>query len=169
MRARTKTKPGGRPPKFDEPRRPVTLTLPERTLRQLAAIDDDRARAIVKASEAVTRGNDPAGKPVEIVEVSPGKGIILVGASRCLRQIPWLRLAEIVPGRYLLIIESGTAIEGLELSILDLIESLPPDDDQERSLLNSLVTHLRTLRREHAITKAEMLFVRTGRAKTNRF
>ena len=32
---------GGRPPKFREPRRPVTVTLPERTLRLLDAGNEE--------------------------------------------------------------------------------------------------------------------------------
>jgi hypothetical protein len=45
----------GRRPKFRGPRRPVTVTLPERTLATLAAIDADRARAIVKVTETACR------------------------------------------------------------------------------------------------------------------
>ena len=42
---------GGRPAKFDEPSRPVTITLPDRILDRLKEIDADRALAIVKAVE----------------------------------------------------------------------------------------------------------------------
>lgn len=165
MGARARLKPGGRPPKFDEPRRPITLTLPERTLRQLAAIDADRARAIVKVADAVVRKDTSRAKPVEIVEVAPGKGIILVGPSRCLREIPWLRLAEIAPTRYLLTITPGTAIESLEVALHDLVEELPAHEEHERSILEHLLALLRRLRRDEMISKAEMLFVRTDRKK----
>src|SRR5437879_3945486 len=85
---------GGRPPKFDEPRRPVTVTLPERTLARLAAVDDDRATAIVKlVDSALPRSNGRS--PIDVVEVAPGAAIILVGPSRSLRKIPWLKLAEL--------------------------------------------------------------------------
>ena len=43
----------GRPAKFAEPSRPVTVTLPERILDLLAAVDSDRAQAIVKTVEAI--------------------------------------------------------------------------------------------------------------------
>ena len=165
MRARVhqakpiKMKPGGRPPKFDEPRRPITLTLPERTIRQLAAIDGDRARAIVKAADFVILGKDQNRKPVEIVEVAPGKGIILVGPSRCLRQIPWLHLAEITPERYLLTVTPGTAVESLEVALHDLLEELPHEEEHERLILRQLLTHLRTVRRDQSLSKAEMLLI----------
>ena len=48
---RTNPNPGGRPAKFDEPSRPVTMTLPDRILDRLAEIGDDRAKAVVKAVE----------------------------------------------------------------------------------------------------------------------
>ena len=41
---------GGRPAKFDEPSRPVTITLPDRILDRIKEIDDDRAKGIVNGS-----------------------------------------------------------------------------------------------------------------------
>ena len=46
MKSRVEKHPGGRPAKFAEPSRPVTVTLPERVLQLLAAVDADRAKAI---------------------------------------------------------------------------------------------------------------------------
>src|SRR5215471_1223002 len=96
---------GGRPAKFSEPSRPVTVTLPERVLGSLARIDADRARAIVKATESVMRKSIEG---VELVEVAPGLGVIVVGPSDFLRKIDWLQLVEIAPARYLLSIPPGT-------------------------------------------------------------
>src|SRR5262245_21906986 len=97
-------KPKGRPPKFSESRRPVTVTLPESTLARLTAINPDRARAIVKAVGTAVAVSGKHQKQVEVVEVSPGVGIILVGPSRYLKRIKWLRLVEVAPMRYLLTI-----------------------------------------------------------------
>jgi hypothetical protein len=154
---------GGRPPKFREPRRPVTVTLPERTLRLLAAVDKDRARAVVKVTDTALAPTDRAEKKlVEVVEVMPGVGIILVGASRGLRQIPWLRLVEVAPARFLLSIPSGTPVESLEIALDDLREAVPPADGRERAILEQLHALMRTLRRGRSVSKAEMLFVDTG-------
>jgi hypothetical protein len=150
----------GRPPKFREPRRPVTLTLPERTLGLLAAVDKDRARAVVKVTEAAVVPPDATEKPlVEVLEILPGVGIILVGASRYLRQIPWLGLIEVVPGRFLLSIPSGTPIESLEIAVDDLLETVPAAEARERAILEGLHALIRKLRRGRSISKAEMLFV----------
>jgi hypothetical protein len=158
----------GRPPKFREPRRPVTITLPERTLRLLAAVDRDRARAVVRVTDATVASADgPESRLVEVVEILPGIGIILVGASRYLRQIPWLRLVELAPGRLLLSIPSGTPVESLEIAVHDLLETVSTEDPRERAILEGLHALIRTLRRgrslskaiSKAFSKAEMLFV----------
>ena len=70
------SKGGGRQPKFDEPQRPVTVTLPKRTLSALAALDADRARAIVKVVDAALSGNRSGAKLVEVIEVAPGAAVI---------------------------------------------------------------------------------------------
>jgi hypothetical protein len=152
----------GRPPKFREPRRPVTVTLPERTLRLLGALDSDRARAIVKVADAaMSPAEMPPDRLVEVVEVMPGVGIILVGASRSLRQISWLRLVEVAPARFLLSIASGTPVESLEIALHDLVETVSDADPRERIIVERLRALIRTLRRGRSISKAEMLFVDT--------
>ena len=159
MTARDGARGSGRPPKFDGPCRPVTVTLPERTLSGLAAVDRDRARAVVKLVDSALRLEQPDGRAVEVVEVAPGAAIILVPPSRSLRQIPWLRLAEIKPGRYLLTIAPGTAVATLEVAILDLLEGWPPGDDYERKILEELRQVIGSSRREEKISKFEMLYV----------
>jgi hypothetical protein len=156
---------GGRPPKFDEPRRPVTLTLPERTLRRLTAVDEDRATAIVKLVDSTVSHKEQTAKLVEVVEVAPGAAVILVAPSRCLRRIPWLKLAEVAPGRHLLTIVPGTAIESLEVAMFDILEGLAPDEDYERKILEELRQLIGASRRGQTIRKFEMLYVRPSAAR----
>jgi len=151
----------GRPPKFKEARRPVTVTLPESTLARLATIDPDRARAIVKASHAAMPGDVKERKPVELIEVMPGLGIIMVGPSRYLQTIKWLRLIELAPLRFLVTIPTGTAVDSLELELVDLLQSVKPDEEWEKSLLEDLRDLMRNLRLEGKLRKAELLFVDT--------
>ena len=154
-----KPSPAGRPPKFREARRPVTVTLPERVLHQLRRVSPDRARAIVKCVEAVAGAGERALKPVELVEVLPGKALIVIGPSRVLKQIGWLHLAEIAPTRYLLVLPSGTPIESLEVEIRDLMENLAPDEESERALLSELHNLMGHQRRHKTVSKAELIFV----------
>jgi hypothetical protein len=151
----------GRPPKFSESRRPVTVTLPESILARLAAINPDRAQAIVKAVGTAVPLDAKHQKQVEVVEVTPGVGIILVGPSRYLKRIKWLRLVEIAPMRYLLTIPSGTAVDSLELAVVDLLENVKSLDEWERSILEQLRDLMRSLRVGDKLYKAELLFIDT--------
>ena len=98
---------------------------------------------------------------VDLVDVSPGLAIIIVGPSQLLQRIEWLRLVEVAPMRFLLSIPLGTSIDSLELAVIELLEDTKPYDDREGSLLSQLRDLIRTLRRRGELSKAEMLFVDT--------
>ena len=155
-----KRKSSGRPPKFKEARRPITVTLPERTLEQLAAINPDRARAIVKATTLAVGFKETDRPLVEVVDVRPGEAVIIVGPSKKLREIEWLRMVELAPARHLLVIPSGTAVASLEVAVEDLIDGLAPEETYERELLSELHRILRLRRRQQDVSKAEILLIR---------
>lgn len=169
MSPRTMKKSMGRPPKFREPRQPVTMTLPKRILNQLAEIDTDRTRAVVKVTEAVMGTAKKRLKPAELVEMAPGKSLIVVGPSKALRQIPWLKLIEIAPARFLLTIPPGTPIEALEVALHDQFSS--PElqkNERENAVLSELIKMLGQQRRNLRLSKAEILIVDIGRTENNR-
>jgi hypothetical protein len=139
--------------------RPITVTLPERTLTLLSGIDTDRARAIVKATDAALSVDGQRGKLPELVDVAPGVSVILTGASHCLQQIGWLRLIEIAPAQFLLVLPTGTPIDSLELAVIDLLENSPPEDPWEQAVLQRLRVLIGTLRRSCEISKAELLLI----------
>lgn len=149
----------GRPQKFAEPSRPVTMTLPERTLRLLAEVDADRAKAVVKATDAVMNEAWPDKRRVRLATIDEGSAVIVVGPSATLKRIPWLRLVEIAPARYLLAIPTGTAPERLEVAISDLIEDSPEDEADEHSVLEDLRKQIGHLRREDKMSKVEIIIV----------
>ena len=151
----------GRPPKFSGPRRPITMTLPESTLDRLESIDVDRARAIVKLTDAAMPLDSAAQRKIDIVEVAPGLGIIIVGPSRLLQKVQGLRLVEVAPMRFLLTIPPGTSVDSFELAIMDLLEDDKSKEDWEISTLTQLRDLIRALRREGKLMKAEMLFIDT--------
>jgi hypothetical protein len=152
----------GRPPKFRGPRRPITVTLPEETLDRLEAIDPDRARAIVKVTAAALP-SDARHNLIEVVEVEPGRGLIIVGPSSQLQKIEGLRLVEVAPLRFLLTIPLGTAIDSIELAVIDAVDNAAECEDWERSILTQLRDLIRNLRRRGELSKAEILFVDTRR------
>lgn len=151
--------PGGRPRKFNEASRPVTVTLPERILQLLASVNPDRAKAIAKVTDDSLGDAESPRQSVELVEVAPDKAAIIVARSKYLEQVPWLRLVEIAPARHLISVVTGTPIEKLELAIGDLLESVPAAEKGERELLETLRQKIRAPRRSHRIVKEEILFV----------
>lgn len=160
MGQKLKMSSGGRPPKFHEPRHPVTMTLPERILEQLVEINPDRTLAVVKATEAVMGGGKGHFKPVELVEMASGKSLIVVGPCKALRKIPWLKLIEIARTRYLLILPSGTPIEALEVALGDL--SRNPElqkNERESAVLHELLNLIGNQRRARHLSKAEILII----------
>jgi hypothetical protein len=160
MAIKEKISRSGRPPKFQEPRYPVTMTLPKRILDQLAEIDPDRTRAVVKVTEAVIGAGQGPFKPVELIEMAPGKSLIVVGPSKALRSIPWLRLIEITPARFLLTLPSGTSIEALEVALRDLITNPKLlKNGREAIVLHELLELIGHQRRAQRLSKAEILII----------
>lgn len=155
-------KKGGRPPKFSGPRRPVTVTLPQHTLDQLAGIDEDRAQAIVKAVSQYG-GWSPMESSVEFVAVSPDASLLLVRSCPALSNVPGLRLAEIVPGRYLLLFSSGTASESLELALGDILTTLPTIPGGDREVVEQLLGILSRSRRSLNIDTRQIVIVSTAK------
>jgi len=151
--------PGGRPPKFREPSGAVTVTLPNRILDQLRSIDEDRAKAIVKAVDAVVGGGTTKPLCAEVIEMAPGTGVVVVPPNRSLRSIPWLKMIEVAPARYLLAIVPGTPIEKVEVGLVDLIEDAKDSAPQDVPMLETLKERIRHLRRGKKISLAEILFV----------
>ena len=165
MQPKAKRNRGGRPPKFNEPGHPVTMTLPERILDQLAEIDRDRARAVVKVTEAVVGTGQGRFSPVELVEMAPGKSLIVVGPSKVLKKIPWLRIIEISRARYLLTIPTGMSIEALEVSLRDLLSDLElGKNERENAVLHELLKLIGHQRRTRRLSKAEILIFDTGQS-----
>lgn len=151
--------PAGRPPKFAEASCPVTVTLPLRTLDALQRIDKDRAKAIVSCVNAVVEGENAAPKGVEIVTAFEGFSLIIVPPCPCLDRLERLRLVEIAPDRFLLVVAEGYSVQMLELDLLDLMEDLAPEAETERRLLTELKLVLSRHRRQESIKSGQILLL----------
>jgi hypothetical protein len=163
MQLKGKLNRSGRPPKFRESRHPVTMTLPERILDHLTEIDPDRTRAVVKVTETVLGISQRHFKPVELVEMAPGKFLIVVGPSKALREIYWIKLIEIAPVRYLVTIPSGTPFEALEAALREQLSN-PKflKDKREKAVLNDLLNLIDHHRRSQHLSKSEILIIDIG-------
>lgn len=154
-------KTAGRPPKFSEPSRPVTVTLPDRVLEKLQLIDSDRGVAIAKLVDTLVSESSPQRLPLEIVRVCDGQGLIVIGYSKALSQMPGVQLVEISPQRYLISMRPGVSADSFELALIDLIDHLPANQASESILLQDLREILKRIRRKQGVKKAEILFVPT--------
>lgn len=151
---------GGRPPKFSEPSRPVTVTLPISILEQLATIDGDRAKAIVKATQSALGGGENAPAPsVRELPINAEENLLVVADNRILRQIPWLTLIEVAPGRHLLSLKAGMSLEKLEVTLGDFIDDPKDATPAELDQLRHLLDCLRTPRRNRAVRTEEILVI----------
>ncbi len=151
--------PGGRPRKFSEPSRPITITLPDRTLDQLDRAGSDRARSIVEAVDRMMGPGDEDLTRIQIIGGNPGSGVLLVPPSKSLGTIPWLRMIEVAPGRNLITIVPGVPIEKVEIALLDLIEKARTAFPDELELLEGLRGKIGNFRRGEKIAKSEILVV----------
>ena len=67
----------------------------------------------------------------------------------------------IAPGRHLISLQDGATIEKLEVTLGDLLDSNPDASEGERKILRTLLSRIRTPRRNQAIRKEEILVVRS--------
>lgn len=155
----TGARSGGRPRKFRGPSRVVTLTLPDRTIEQLSDIDGDRAKAIVKAAQFATSGARDDDTRVDLVEVSAGVALIIVPYCRYLHESPDISLAQIVPGRFLIMLPEGTPLSTVEIAVGDQLALMDQSDTRDREVLQQLLTHLRAARRANRANMASVVLV----------
>ena len=133
----------GRPRKFSEPSRPVTLTLPIATIEALTLVDSDLSRAIVRV---VQPGIGPRHAPAELARFGR-RAVIVVHASKELERRTGVDLVPLPDGRALISFGDSTTIDVLELRIEDALEDpalLPPDRAEFAAILNILKTARRS-------------------------
>lgn len=157
--SRDKKNSGGRPPKFEEPSRPITVTLPESTLEGLRQIDPDRGQAIVKLTQNLLSEGRSAQPLVEVVKMASKTGLLVVGPSEALKRIPFIHLVEVAPGRFLIALESGNDFKTLEIAIHDVLEDISESNLRERKLMLLLLENIRRLRKSDRVSMAEILLV----------
>lgn len=156
-----KTPPDVTSPKTDEPKRIVTVALPEKTLSVLETYDQDLAQAIMKMTDLAIQRAFPKGNSYEIVKVAPRKAVFIVGSNTLLTKIKWLKLVQVAPGRNLITIPPGTSLELLEVTILELIEKMSSDESMDKDLLEEFCKYVGRLRRNKKMSTVEILIVDT--------
>jgi hypothetical protein len=151
--------PGGRPRKFSEPSQPVTVTLPLSTIEQLSSIDHDRAKAIVRATRHATGNGGKEDVTVDVLITSPGHGLIVVGNSRYLQEVDCIRLVRVDDHRNLISVATGTPVAMVEITLRDLLETIPSSEVRERTIIRDVAELLRKTRQSGNMKKEEIMIV----------
>ena len=99
---------------------------------------------------------------MEIVDVAAKMGVLIIGPCAPLKEIPFLHLVEVAPGRFLLALKPGNDFKSLEIAVNDILEVLPEGDDRNRELILRLLASIRSLRKGAKVSMAEILLVSTG-------
>ena len=154
----------GRPRKFAEPSRAVTLTLPERLLAALGAVDADLSRAVVRiAQSALAKRKHP---PAELAAFGR-RAVIVVNPSRTLEQRTGVVLVPLSDGRALISFDEELTPARLELRIQDVLED-PALTAEDRGIFEGIREILKSARRSRDVTLTERHIVVLESMRTSR-
>lgn len=153
----------GRPKKFDEPTRVVTLTLPESAVSRLLQVHSDLARAVLGLIDTTAPGRERG--PAELV-VFGRHAVISVRHTPTLERRIGVQLVPLPDGRALISFDSPRTVAELELAITDALDdrSLQADD---RAVFEGIAAILRDARRDkHVVLQHRNIIVLEGAKRT---
>lgn len=138
----------GRPRKFSQPSRPVTLTLPEEVIETLGGLDRDLSRAVVRVThaEVASRPHPPA----ELIEFGR-RAVIAVHRTPTLEQRTGVVLVPLPDGRALIAFDERMTPARLELAMHDALEG-EDLSDEDRGVFESIRDLLRDARRSSTVS-----------------
>ena len=114
----------------------------------------------MKAVEAAFGGGGRPLPPVDELPLRDDESLLVVSRSRLLAGIPWLSMIEIAPGRHLISLKEGIPIEKLEVALEDILDGDAEIKEGERRILRTLLSRIRTPRRNRAVRTEQILVVR---------
>ena len=137
----------GRPRKFAQPSRAVTLTLPEAVIETLETIDHDLSRAVVRLAQPAATGR--VHPPAELVSFGR-RAVIVVNPTMTLEQRTGVVLVPFSDGRALICFDSSINPARLELMLQDALDEHDlPDADGE--VFESIMALLKEVRRSSTV------------------
>ena len=138
----------GRPRKFAQPSRSVTLTLPESVIYALEEVDRDLSLAVARVAQPeVAKQPHPSAE----LERFGSRSVIVVHPTRTLEHRLGILLVPLPDGRALIAFDESMTPARLELRIQDELEdrTLRPEDAR---IFESIRDLLRTVRRSKSFT-----------------
>jgi hypothetical protein len=157
----------GRPKKFSEPSRSVTLTLPESALTALSAIHADISQAIVRL--VGRQGGNGRRKAADLI-VFGRRAVITIRPTRSLELRAGVQLVPLPDGRALISYDAPTSLAALQLSLADALEDRTLDKE-DRAVYESLSDILRDARRSAEVTvnQRHIIVLESRRARSASF
>ena len=113
-------RPRGRPRKFDEPTRVVSLTLPESVIASLTHLHGDLGHAVTRLARKVGK-HLPGRKPAELVMFGR-RATISVRPSRTLARRLEVELVPMPDGRALMAFDAPQTVAEFELRLHDVLD-----------------------------------------------
>jgi hypothetical protein len=142
----------GRPRKFTEPSRAITLALPENVIAALDAIDHDLSRAVVCVTQPeLAKGPRRAAQ----LTTFGRRAVITVSPSRALEERTGVVLVPMTDGRALISFDESMTLERLELMLRDALDDdrLSKQDCETFKGIADLLKHARLLENVEAIQR----------------
>jgi hypothetical protein len=137
----------GRPRKFDEPSRAITLTLPDAVIERLTTVDRDLSRAV---AEIIMRRPVPNGRPYADLLLFGEHAVITVKPTRALERRAGIGLVPLPDGRALISFDQPRTISELELILSDALDD-PTLLEEDRRVFEGIVAILREARRSEDV------------------
>ncbi len=158
-------RPRGRPRKFDEPTRVVSLTLPQSAIDHLSQTHEDLGRAVVSL---IDRTMSPRKRPAAELVVFGNHAVISVQPTPSLEQRVGVELVPLPDGRALLSFDAPQTVADLELSISDALDD-PMLGSDDRAVFDSIRAILRDARQAPDVSLLRRsIIVLAGSRRTRR-
>lgn len=157
-------RPRGRPRKFMEPSRTLTLTLPESVLSALAAIHADISTAIVRL--VGREGHRTKRKAADLL-VFGQRAVITIRPTPSLELRAGVQLVPLPDGRALISLDEPASLSALQLSLSDALED-PEMDAADRAVYENLRNILRDARRSSNVSLQQRQIIVLEARRTRR-
>lgn len=137
----------GRPRKFDEPTRVVSLTLPESVIGSLSRLHQDLGHAV---AGLIQGRSTPTERPAAELVTFGHRAVISVRPSRALERQLQVSLVPLPDGRALIAFDTPQSVAELELRIHDALED-GLIDAEDRPTFEGIRAILRDARRSEEV------------------
>ena len=144
-------RPRGRPRKFNEPSRVVSLTLPESVIASLTDLHADLGHAVTRLARKVGK-HVPRRKPAELVMFGR-RATISVRPSRTLARRLQVELVPMPDGRALIVFDAPQTVAEFELRLHDALDDATITSE-DREACEAMRSILREARRSDDVALA---------------